>query len=261
MRVLLIDADLLVYRFANVHQHAEAWDDETWSYRGDLAGAKRDFDRWVAWLKEFLKADETRLYLSDSKANWRHSIYPDYKGQRAAWQSLRASAAAGGLPPKPGPQRPVLYKPMRAWLVEERDAKQRPKLEGDDLLGIVATRSGSEERIIVSADKDLQTVPGALFNPDRPEDGVRQISMLEADRYHLLQTLMGDRTDNYPGCPGLGPVKAAKILEDDCSWAAVVKAYKKAQLTEDDALVQARVARVLRDGDYVKGEVKLWEPR
>ena len=83
-----------------------------------------------------------------------------------------------------------------------------------------------------------------------------------ADRFHLYQTLVGDQTDNYKGCPGVGPVKAETALGANPTWASVVGCYEKAGLTEEDALVQARVARILRHGEYNKMtcEVKLWTP-
>tara|TARA_R100000700_G_C3130555_1_gene115965 strand:- start:592 stop:885 length:294 start_codon:yes stop_codon:yes gene_type:complete len=82
-----------------------------------------------------------------------------------------------------------------------------------------------------------------------------------ANYMHLYQTLVGDATDNYKGCPGVGPKKATEILEEP-TWDSVVKAFEKAGLTEEDALVQARVARILRADDYNfhKEEVILWQP-
>ena len=44
-------------------------------------------------------------------------------------------------------------------------------------------------------------------------------------------------------------------------WSIVVDTYEKNGLGEKDALQQARVARILRYGDYDKatGKVKLWQ--
>ena len=69
---------------------------------------------------------------------------------------------------------------------------------------------------------------------------------------------MGDRADNYAGCPGVGDVTARKLLEKDCSWDTVVSAFEKVGLSEEDALVQARVARILRNTDYKGTQVILW---
>ena len=84
----------------------------------------------------------------------------------------------------------------------------------------------------------------------------------EADKNFLMQTLTGDPVDGYSGCPKIGAVNAARIMDKDCSWNAVVAAFEKQGLTAHDALIQARVARILRAGDYdfKKKEVKLWTP-
>jgi DNA polymerase-1 len=76
-----------------------------------------------------------------------------------------------------------------------------------------------------------------------------------------MQTLTGDRVDGYPGCPGIGPARAEKIV--DGGWDAVVDTYAKAGLNESVALVQARMAYILRKGDYIKSSsrVRLWTPR
>ena len=75
-----------------------------------------------------------------------------------------------------------------------------------------------------------------------------------------MQTLIGDIADGYKGCPGIGAVKAKKLLDEAPVWATVKDAYEKAGLTEEDALQQARMARILRSSDYPDGQVKLWSP-
>ena len=118
-----------------------------------------------------------------------------------------------------------------------------------------------------SIDKDMRTVPGLHFRMCRAGEEVVEVSEEEADHTHLMQTLTGDRTDGYPGCPGVGPVSAARILSAEFApgetpWDAVVAAYEKKGLTEADALMNARVARICRvaDYDFKKKEVILWNP-
>ena len=69
-------------------------------------------------------------------------------------------------------------------------------------------------------------------------------------------------------CPGVGPVKAEECLAEakiygGPYWSAVVATYENKGLTEEDALVQARVARICRadDYDFKNKEVRLWNPR
>ena len=123
-------------------------------------------------------------------------------------------------------------------------------------MGVLAT----DNTIIVSDDKDLQTIPGRLYRPATKE--LKTITPEEADRSHLIQALTGDVTDGYKGCPKVGPVSAEKILEEG-TWEEVVGAYQKAGLGEEFALSQARVARILREGEWnpITEEVQLWNPK
>jgi DNA polymerase-1 len=217
-------------------------------------------------LREVTECGQIFHYLSDTKTNWRRDIMPQYKGERAGWKIERP----GILPPKPGPRRPMLWKPLREWLAEEFAALVVPGLEGDDLLGMAATDPkmlALGETVIVSEDKDMLTIPGHHFNPRRPHDGVVEVTPRQAAYRHLYQTLMGDATDGYKGIPGVGPKGAEKILDDvdpesPEAWPAVVKAYENKGLDEEVALMTARVAHVMQHGDYDEEtkEVKLWDP-
>jgi DNA polymerase I len=136
-------------------------------------------------------------------------------------------------------------------------------IEADDTLGILCTHPKlvPGKRIVVTIDKDLLQIPGHHYNPDRDEK--RVVSLDGGDRWFFQQVLTGDATDNYPGCPGIGPKRASGILdatEPDTRWSAVVAAYKAMGLTEANALVQARLARILRhtDYDFERKEPILW---
>ena len=76
----------------------------------------------------------------------------------------------------------------------------------------------------------------------------------QAYRNWFQQTLTGDTSDGYPGCPGIGAVNAERLL-DTCNtpaemWAATLHAFRKAEKSEAFALQMARCARILRRGEY-----------
>jgi DNA polymerase-1 len=131
-------------------------------------------------------------------------------------------------------------------------------------MGLMLTGTMAGKSVAVSLDKDLATVPGLHCNPAK--GSVRAVTEAAADRLWMTQTLTGDAVDGYGGAPGIGPAKAAKALLGrgslDALWRAVVETYRKVGLTEDDALTTARLARILRTGDYDKEteEVLLWHP-
>jgi DNA polymerase-1 len=133
-------------------------------------------------------------------------------------------------------------------------------LEADDLIGMQATNPDGNEYVIVGNDKDYFTVPGDYINHTKIGEGIQHTTKEQADYNHLVQTLMGDRVDNYFGCPGIGKRKAEQIAVN--GWPAVVAAYRDAGKTENDALINARLAYILRHGDMdKKGKPKSWKPQ
>lgn len=252
MRTLLIDADVLAYGCASANEKVFEVEPGYYTWHCDVEEVKVAVDETIALIKTKLKGDEVKLCLTDNGRNWRKDVLPTYKGNRA------------------NVKKPVALLPIRQWLIEERGAYLRPSLEGDDCMGILATYSKLKgEKVIVSVDKDMKTIPG-LFCRWGVSERIVKITEAEADYWHLYQTLTGDTTDGYAGCPGVGPKSAEKILKDPkfgkpdwTPWDRVVKTYEKAGLTEDDALQQARVARILRATDYDFNEKRpiLWTPQ
>lgn len=253
MTTLLIDGDVLVYEAAKANEIEIQWDEDLWTLHAHLDPAIDHLDGAVADLKEKLHADDVVMALSDYNDPWRKSVMPTYKANRKATR------------------KPVIYRPLREYVHETYQTYQRQGLEGDDILGILLTHPSIVEgdKILVSIDKDMKTLPGEHYRLRKDERF--SMSLAEADYWHLYQTLTGDTTDGYPGCPKVGPKGAEKILApfvgDDTfdntgAWAAVVLAYQKAGLSEDVALTNARVARILRHNEYSFKEhkVRLWTP-
>jgi DNA polymerase-1 len=248
-RILLIDGDIVAYMFAAASEQTIDWGDGVVTCSANLDTAKLNVDEHITGLLEELKATEYAVALSDPDVNFRKSIYPPYKSHR---KDVR---------------QPIIRRALEEYLVEKHHAKRKPGLEGDDVLGIMATNPKlfpKHDKIIVSDDKDMQTVPCKLYRLGK----MQRVEPHHADYFHLYQTLTGDPTDGYPGLPNVGPVKAQAILcgkpeeGPEVVWSLVVEAYEKRGLTEADALVQARCARILRheDYDYKRKEPILWHP-
>lgn len=238
---ILIDGDILIYRSAVEKEIAEEDEDGYWTWKCKLSDVQAGTDEYVKYLKDKFVADSVVICLSDT-TNFRKEIANTYKGNRA-WM-----------------RRPVVLKPMREWLLKEREAVVYPTLEGDDVMGILATES-DEETIIASIDKDMASVPGKFFQNE--EKGVVEILRQEADYNHFLQTLCGDTIDGYKGAKGVGAVTAKKLLDKSPTWQTVVDAFIKAGQTEEDALVQARLAKILTVDlwDHENKKPILWSPK
>jgi DNA polymerase-1 len=155
---------------------------------------------------------------------------------------------------------PLGINDLREWACDEWTSLRVDRLEADDVLGIIGSRD-PDGSVIVSGDKDFATVPCTWYN--FLKDDLRKITKEEADFQHLVQTLAGDATDGYFGVPRVGLKTAEKILnKDGVEWQTVVNTYEKAGMTEEDALLNARMAFILRDGYYNNEtkEIKLWTP-
>ena len=71
--------------------------------------------------------------------------------------------------------------------------------------------------------------------------------------------------DGYSGFQRVANKTAEKILDEPPYWNKVVAAYNKSGLSEEVALENARLARILRKGEYLEGydkegDVSLWTP-
>ena len=237
--LLLIDADIPLYKSSFSVEQVWDWTDDVVAIEADITEAELVFDMWIDKVVKAFPRSYTPILCFSGHGNYRKTILQTYKANRAK------------------KRKPVLLKSLREIAEEKYLCMSLRGLEADDLLGLL-----SESGIMISIDKDLRTIPGMLYNPDKPEDGVELIDKEQADYNHLYQTLVGDYTDGYSGCPRVGPMRASNILRKDNSWEAVVEAYKSRGLDEEDALVQARVARILRPGEYdfQLRKPKLWSP-
>ena len=269
MRVLLLDADIIAYVASSVSQTDIDWGGVE-THDEDMDKALAECDRLITDTMIDLDADKAMICLTDPDSNFRNLVYPPYKTNR---KNL---------------ERPRLLGAVKAHLAHEYQSFIRPTLEADDIMGILATRPSLlhkqlgkvDEAIMVSIDKDMRTIPGKFYNPDHPDRGILDINEEDANRFLMWQTIVGDRVDGYPGCPGVaegGKYTATgfeegarsfgiahEVFECDYEdlWDYVVWVYCRAGLTEEDALVQARCAHILRfeTYDFERKQPILWTP-
>jgi DNA polymerase-1 len=235
---LLIDADLILYKAVSSAEFECDAGDDVWFLSTNLTKAK---DHWLSQVDAItreLRSDDL-VFVFSGPDNFRKTLIdPTYKGNRVKVR------------------KPLGFKPLREWAFDEYGDRAifQPVLEADDYIGILATKPNGPERIVVSADKDFNTIPCRLYQKGE----IHHIDTENADLYWLTQALTGDTADGYKGCPGIGAVKAEKLLAGKGNkWEIVRRAFLKAGLTEQDALTQARLARILRHSDW---DSKLKQP-
>jgi len=242
--VALIDADIMVYKYATTNETKYDWSEDVSSKVYDVDHAIEGIDRFITWIKRRLGVDKSKFAFTTSP-NFRYSVLPTYKHNRD------------------DKDKPEMLPELMSYVKREYESVYKPRLEADDVMGILATLS-PEKYIVCTIDKDLKQIPAHHFNWMHDEEF--DVSEEEGRRYFYKQVLTGDPTDGYGGCPYIGEKRSERIFnnmdEDESYWEVIIEAYKNKDLTEDDALVQARVAKILQkeNWDFDNEVPILWTP-
>lgn len=135
---------------------------------------------------------------------FRHRLYPAYKAHR----SPAPEAFAAMLP--------ALTRGLHELGVQTLSL---PDVEADDTLASLARQCAEHPVVVLSTDKDLCQLASERV---RVRDHFRRCWHDERwvrERYGVAPSqlgdalaLVGDATDNVPGCPGIGPRTAAQLL-------------------------------------------------
>lgn len=144
---------------------------------------------------------------------FRHTEYEAYKAQREATpEDIKTSV-------------PIIKKILAAYNIP---VLEEPGFEADDVIGTIAKKVDKNvfDVYMMTPDKDYgQLVEEHIFIY-KPKYGSNDFDILDdkkvMERYKVshpcqiidLLGLMGDASDNIPGCPGVGPKTAEKLLSE-----------------------------------------------
>lgn len=222
---LLIDMDYFLYRAASASEQEHEYSQDLTVIVGNFDKAKAIVESELDKLRSRFDSTDLLLALTD-QTNFRKQVDATYKGNRTK-------------------RKPAGYLKLKKWAMDKYPSVMKPTLEADDVMGILATNGSLKNFVLISPDKDMAQIACRIYDLKTEYTQTEEA----AERKLYEQCLTGDSCDGYSGCIGVGPKKAAQIL-DKCKgvnyWQAVLKAYKDAGQTEQDAIRNFNLARILQ---------------
>ncbi len=147
----------------------------------------------------------------DMKApTFRHKMYSEYKGTRK------------GMPDELAEQMPIIKEVLTAMHIR---IIEKEGYEADDILGTIGTKAGKKgyDVTILSGDRDTfqlatdkitiripRTKMGKTEEEDYNKDKIIEQYGIEPKSLIEVKGLMGDKSDNIPGVPGVGEKTALR---------------------------------------------------
>ena len=224
-RVLLVDGNNILHQSFHKFEKLKSTD-------GKPSGAIFGFFKSLHMYIDRFQPDDVYITFDNGHSPLRDKLLPEYKEHRQNISYDMESLFA---------QKAVIMKILRMLRIKYLfDKNNSTGFEGDDLLAYLYFKKINKECLvtIVSTDKDfnqlLTTDRVKIFNP-RKEEYVRQTNCESLFGYTPYETvdylsLVGDSSDDIPGFPGIGPVKARKFLD---KWQSIAKYLK---LNDDDKM-------------------------
>lgn len=144
---------------------------------------------------------------------FRHEAYPEYKAQREACPEDIKKAV------------PIIKEILAGFRIPVIEVAG---FEADDVIGTLATQAGRAgiETYMLTPDKDYGQLVGPIVKMYRPRHGDAGYEVMGPEeveaKYGIsspeqmidLLGLMGDASDNIPGCPGVGEKTAIKLIAE-----------------------------------------------
>ncbi len=207
-RLFLIDAYALIYRsyFAFIRN-------PRFNSKGVNTSASLGFANTLVQLLETEKPEHIGVVFDLGKPTFRHELYPAYKATRQEMpEDLRKSV-------------PSIRKMVEAFRIP---IIEKEGFEADDIIGTLARKAEHAGFTVymMTPDKDyaqLVTEHVFMYKPGKSGSDIEIWGVEEVKNNFGLNSpdqvidylgLMGDASDNIPGCPGIGPKNAARLIQD-----------------------------------------------
>lgn len=201
-KLLLLDGNSLTYRaFFALPPMSDA--------SGRNTNAVYGFTMMLLKLMEDEQPTHFAVAFDASKKTFRHDTFAEYKGGRQK------------TPGELREQFPLVRDVCQAFGIPVLELEQ---YEADDIIGTLSKETAFDQVTIVTGDKDLLQLIDERVTVYLTKRGITDVEVMDEaafrERYEGLapmqmidlKGLMGDKSDNIPGIPGVGEKTALKLL-------------------------------------------------
>ena len=204
--VLLIDGENILHQSFHKFEKLKSTD-------GRPSGAIFGFFKSLHMYIDRFNPKEVYITFDNGHSEFRDKLNPNYKGHRKNisidYESLQL-------------QKAEIMKILRYLRINYIfDKNKSYNYEGDDFLAYLVLKKFNKDKVtIVSSDKDFNQLISSsvkIFNP-RKEQYVREDNCKDLFEYSPDETvdylsLVGDKSDDIEGYPGMGPKKTRTFLD------------------------------------------------
>ena len=188
---------------------------------GTPVNAVFGFTNMLVKLIEDYYEDKIIVVFDAARENFRNSIFKDYKANR------------GETPEDLIPQFDLIRKCVDSFNLSQIEIEG---YEADDIIASFAKLASSKNinSLIVSSDKDLMqlvndnvTMLDPIKNKNIGIDEVKEKFGVYPEKVIYIQALTGDKVDNIPGAPGIGPKTALDLINQFSDIEELIKNAKE----------------------------------
>ena len=242
-KLFLLDAYALIYRsyFAFIRN-------PRFNSKGVNTSAMLGVTNTIIQVLEKEKPDFIGVVFDVSAPTFRHNMFPEYKANREEMpEDLRKSI-------------PYIRKIIEAFNIP---IIEKEGFEADDVIGTLAKKAEKEGFMtyMMTPDKDYAQLVSenvVMYKPGKAGGDAEVWGVKEVQENFGIENpaqmidilgLMGDSADNIPGCPGIGPKTAEKLIAEFGSIDELYKNTDKLKGKQKENLVEneekVRLSRVL----------------
>ena len=213
---------------------------------GTPVNAVYGFTNMLVKLIEDYGNEKLIVIFDAARENFRNKIFPEYKANR------------GETPEDLIPQFELIKKCVKAFNISQLE------LEGYEADDIIATYSKLAQKndipaLIISSDKDLMQLVNnniQMLDPMKNKSiGINEVIEkfgVGPDKVVQVQALIGDKIDNIPGAPGIGPKTAAELIKIFDNVESLIKNYKKIKQSKKQIIIRDNQSEIKLSLDLVK---------